>query len=59
VEHYTKEIKSVPGHTPLVVTSKGGDILGNLVIKKAPDEVKELHATDMQVRVPQSSIPND
>ena len=50
VEHYiTKEIKSVPGHTPLVVTNAGGDILGNMVIKKAPDEVKALHATDMQV----------
>jgi hypothetical protein len=50
VEHYiTKEIKSVPGHTPLVVTNTGGDILGNLVIKQVPDEVKALHATDMQV----------
>lgn len=50
VEYYlTKEIKSVPGHTPLVVTNQGGDILGNLVIKKSPGEVKALHATDMQV----------
>jgi hypothetical protein len=50
VEHYiTKEIKPVPGHTPLVVTNRGGDILGKLVIKKAPGEVKALHATDMQV----------
>jgi hypothetical protein len=50
VEHFlTKEIKSVPGHTPLAVTNTGGDILGNLVIKKAPDEVQALHAADMQV----------
>jgi hypothetical protein len=50
VEHYiTIEIKPVPGHTPLVVANTGGDILGNIVIKKAPNEVKELHATDMQV----------
>ncbi len=50
VEHYiTKEIKSVPGQTPLVVTNEGGDILGNIVIKQAPDEVQKLHATDMQV----------
>lgn len=50
VEHYiTKKIKSVQGHTPLVMTNAGGDILGHLVIKKTPDEVKALHATDMQV----------
>jgi hypothetical protein len=31
------------------VTNQGGDILGKLVIKKAPDEVKAFHAGDMQV----------
>ncbi len=59
VEHYmTKEIKpAVPGQTPLVMTTEGGDILGNLVIKKAPDELKALHATDMQVvAVPPSTF---
>jgi hypothetical protein len=44
-----RRYQPVPGHTRLVVTNAGGDILGKLVIKKAPDEVKELHATDMQV----------
>lgn len=58
VEHYiTKEFQSGPGHTPLVVTNTGGDILGNLVIKKTPDEVKALHATDMQlVAVPPATF---
>jgi hypothetical protein len=50
VEYYIpKQFKAGPGHTPLLVTSTGGDILCNLVIKKAPDEVKELHGTDLQV----------
>src|SRR5437588_7072019 len=50
VEHYiTDEIRSVPGHTPLVVVNTDGEMLGNVVIKKAPNEVKELHATDLQV----------
>jgi hypothetical protein len=50
VEHYlTKEIKPVPGQTPLLVTNACGDILGKFLIKKAPDEVKALHATDLQV----------
>ena len=50
VEYYiTKQIASVPGHTPLVVVNPNGDLLGNIVIKKRPDEVMELHATDLQV----------
>lgn len=50
VEHYiTKDIKSVPGQTPLVVMNPKGELLGNIVIKKAPEEIKALHATDLQV----------
>jgi hypothetical protein len=50
IEYYlTKEIKSLPGQTPLVVTNSSGDILSNIVLKKDPNEVKQLHAQDMQV----------
>jgi len=50
VQYYiTKQIKSVPGQTPFVVVNPNGELLGNIVIKKAPDEAKKLRATDLQV----------
>jgi hypothetical protein len=50
VEYYiTKKTKPVPGQTPVAVVDGAGKNVGNFVIKKAPNEVKELHATDMQI----------